>query len=172
MSKAFTRDDDGVPDLPLPARPVATLPPGAPNYLTPDGAQRLREQLAALIERRRGSASADPEARRRLAPLDAQILRLQQSLDSASIVQPPPEPWTDVRVGANVKVRDQHGEEFAYRIVGVDETDLTRDWVSWCSPVARALLNARLGQRVRVQAPAGDLELEILDITYAPPQPA
>jgi transcription elongation factor GreB len=53
-----------------------------------------------------------------------------------------------------------------YRIVGVDEADFDRGWISWCSPVARALLNARKGQRVRFQAPEGAHELDILEIEY------
>lgn len=162
MSKAFTREDDNAPDLPLPLRPASTLPPGAPNYVTPDGAQRLRARLAELIERRQ-AMSGDPEAKRRV---EMQILQLQQSLDSATILPPPAPPWNEVKFGAIVSVRDQHGEEFQYRIVGVDEADPAHDQVSWCSPVARALLNAQLGQSVRVQIPAGYLELEILEISY------
>lgn len=61
---------------------------------------------------------------------------------------------------------DRSGVETRYRIVGVDETDLDRDWVSWRSPLAKALLNARLGQRVGFQTPAGEQELEITAIAY------
>ena len=169
MSKAFTRESDDAPDLPLPSRRATPLPPGTPNLITPDGAQRLRAELAELAERRRPlTTSTDPETRRRVAALDNRMRQLQQSLESASVVQSPPEPWTEVRFGATVKVRDQHGEEILYRLVGVDEVDLARDWVSWRSPVARALLDAQLGQKVRVQVPAGDLELEILAISYLP----
>ena len=162
MSKAFTREDDDAPDLPTPIRPASTLPPGAPNYVTPDGAQRLRARLAEMIERRQ-AMSANPEAKRRV---EMQILQLQQTLGSATILPPPAPPWNEVKFGAIVSVRDQHGEEFQYRIVGVDEADPGRDQVSWCSPVARALLNSQLGQRVQVQIPAGPLELEIVGINY------
>jgi transcription elongation factor GreB len=162
MSKAFTREDDDAPELPIPRRPASPLPVGTPNYITPDGAQRLRGQLAAMIEHRQTTA-VDAETKRRL---DAQILTVQQSLDSATVLAPPPRPWEQVKFGAAVSVRDQHGEEFNYRIVGVDEADPSRDQVSWISPVARALLDARIGQRVRVQIPAGDLELEIVEISY------
>ena len=62
--------------------------------------------------------------------------------------------------------RDAAGEESTYRIVGVDEADVDRDWVSWVSPIARALLNARLGQRVRFRFPAGEDELEVVRIEY------
>ncbi len=80
---------------------------------------------------------------------------------------PPPAPADDrVRFGATVTVRDNAGEEMCYRIVGVDEADIDRDWVSWLSPIARALLNARRGERVRFKFPAGEKELEIVAITY------
>jgi transcription elongation factor GreB len=71
-----------------------------------------------------------------------------------------------VRFGATVTVRERNGEASVYRIVGVDEMDLDRNWVSWLSPIAKALLNARPGQRVRFKSPAGEQELEITGITY------
>ena len=71
-----------------------------------------------------------------------------------------------VRFGATVAVRERSGEETAYRIVGLDETDLDQNWVSWISPVAKALLNARVGQRVPLKLPGGEEELEILKVTY------
>lgn len=94
------------------------------------------------------------------------IDQLQESLQTAVVVPPPAQPWEQVLFGATVTVRDKAGEESRYRLVGVDETDIDRDWVSWCSPIARALLNARLGQRVRFHVPAGEQQLEIVGITY------
>ncbi len=75
-----------------------------------------------------------------------------------------------VRFGASVRVRRADGEEDDYRIVGVDEIDLDRSWVSWLSPIARALLNARRGQRVRFRFPSGEEELEIVEISYDAPR--
>ena len=63
-------------------------------------------------------------------------------------------------------MRRSDGEEDCYRIVGVDEIDLERSWVSWASPIARALLNARVGERVRFKFPSGEEELEIMQIDY------
>lgn len=63
-------------------------------------------------------------------------------------------------------VREGDGEESTYRIVGVDEADGERGWVSWFSPVARTLLNARLGEHVRFKFPSGETVLEIVGITY------
>jgi transcription elongation factor GreB len=71
-----------------------------------------------------------------------------------------------VRFGATVTVRNGRGVTLAYRIVGADEADPARDEVSWISPIARALLNARLGQKVTFRFPAGQDTLEITGIRY------
>ena len=169
MSKAFTRESDDLPDAPVVARQWSPLPPGAKNYLTPDGARRLRDELDRLVqvERPRQVASPDnPEAKRQLQVLDQRIYYLQRSLQSAVVVPPPIMPEAGVRFGASVTVRDRSGGESRYRIVGVEETDSDRGWVSWISPIGKALLNARLGEHVRFELPSGQEELEILSIAY------
>ncbi len=141
MSKAFTKEDDDKEDPP--PRPLpSVLPPGAKNYLTRDGAQRLRAEL-----------DSNPEARR--------------ILDSAVIVGPPSEVLDVVRFGATVTVRSlPDGETARYRIVGVDETDVARGHISWVSPVAKALLSASVGDRVKVVLPSGERELEVVEVSY------
>jgi transcription elongation factor GreB len=169
MSKAFTRESDDAPDLPPVTRNLSPLPPGAKNYLTPDGAQHLRDELARLVQvaRPQVAALSDPaDSRRQLQQLDQRILHLEESLQSAVIVPPPAGPWDQVRFGATVTVREQDGNEEQYRIVGADEADLDRNWVSFFSPMAKALLNARLGQHVRFRVPAGEQQLEIVGLTY------
>ncbi len=165
MSKAFTRESDDLPETPLVARPPTPLPPGAKNYLTPGGAQRMREELErlSLVER----PKADPgKTSLNVQVLEQRLRQLEQNLQSAEIVEPPAAPWDQVRFGATVTVRDRAGHESQYRIVGIDETDIDRGWVSWLSPIARALLKAKLGERVRFRFPAGEEELEIAGITY------
>jgi len=149
-------------------RRPSSLPPGARNYLTPGGAQRLREELDRLLnaERPRLAASTLDEDRRQLQSTDERIERLQQSLHTAVVVQPPTAPDDQVRFGATVTIRNLRGEETHYRIVGVDETDTDRDWVSWLSPVAKALLNARVGQLVRIKLPGGEEQLEVAGVAY------
>jgi transcription elongation factor GreB len=168
VSKAFTRESDDAPERPMRPRRPSPLPPGARNYLTPDGAQRLREELNHLlkIEKPRLSAAADDDARRQLQMVHERIEHLQQSLQSAVVTPPPAAPDGRVRFGATVTVRNPRGEESRYRIVGVDEADVDRDWVSWLSPIAKALLNARTGQEIRLQLPGGEEKLEILGVTY------
>jgi transcription elongation factor GreB len=169
MSKAFTRESDDAPDLPLPSRPAALLPPGAKNYLTPGGALRLRAELEQLVTHERprvASLTDDSDAKRQLQLINQRITQLQYALQTAAITGPPSVSDEVVHFGATVTVCDQRGEESRYRIVGVDEIDLDRDWVSWLSPLARSLLNARVGDRVRLKLPAGEEELEVLSVSY------
>lgn len=168
MSKAFTREDD-LPAETVVVRPVAVLPPGTPNLITPAGALRLRRELEDLVNVQRPAAadSASGEERKRaLAAIDHRIRQLERTLPTMVVTGPPPDPDRSVHFGATVTVRNRAGEVTTYRIVGVDETDLDRDWVSWLSPIARALLNRRAGERVPLKLPGGEEQLEILAVTY------
>lgn len=171
MSKAFLREtDQDVPSAPLPT--VSLLPPGAKNYLTPTGAQRLRSELARLVDVERpalAAATADDGAKRQLQTLDQRIRYLRESLRTAEIVPPPETPDDVVRFGATVTVREPGGSDERYQLVGVDETDPEHGCVSWTSPLARALMNARRGDRIAFKAPAGTRELEILAVDYERP---
>jgi transcription elongation factor GreB len=169
MSKAFTREDDDAPDVPEFVPPASTLEPGAKNYITPEGAQKLRAELQRLVEVTRpelADARDDPDAKRQLARLNQRIMQLEESLQSTEIVSSPSGPADVVRFGAVVTVRESDGTETTYRIVGVDETDMDRNWVSWMSPIAKALLNGKRGQRIRFKFPSGEETLEIVDIRY------
>ena len=169
MSKAFTREETDGPDLPDLPPPVSLLPEGARNYITSSGAQRLQEELGRLALETRPAlvaAGSDPDAKRQLAALDQRIAQLEQSLQAAEIVPAPTSEQEVVRFGATVVVLESSGEESTYRIVGVDETDFERGWLSWQSPIARAVMNARRGERVRFTVPSGEEELEILSISY------
>ncbi len=172
MSKAFTKEDEAG-DVLVP-RPVSSLPPGARNPFTAGGARRLRDELTQLGAAERPALLAlvgEPgmrgaDAKERLQHLEQRIAYLHQSLQSADVAAVPPPPHDVVRFGATVTVRDQRGTATTYRIVGVDETDLDRNEVSWLSPIARALLNARLGQKVPFKFPGGAAQLEIGRIAY------
>jgi transcription elongation factor GreB len=169
LSKAFTREDDSAPELPDLPPLTSTLAPGARNYITPAGAEKLRDELQRLVEVTRpelAEASDDPDAKRQLARLDQRIMQLEESLQSAEIVPVRAGPVDVVRFGATVLVRESAGSETSYRIVGVDETDMDRNWVSWMSPIAKALLNGKRGERTRFKFPSGEETLEIIDIRY------
>src|SRR5688572_17473180 len=169
MSRAFVRESD-VPQLPELPPLVSPLPPGARNHLTAGGAQGLRDELSRLRDTERPRLAAAPaddiDAKRELQLLDQRMRYLQESLRTADVVEITPGPTDVVRFGTTVTVREANGPEMRYRIVGVDETDLDRNWVSWLSPIARALMNARAGQRIQFKTPRGMRELEIAGIEY------
>jgi transcription elongation factor GreB len=169
MSKAFTRESDDTPEPRPMVRLSSALPAGTKNYITASGARRLQEELKRLVEVERPQLPSHPEnveARQKLQAVDQKIFRLQESIESAVVVEPPQKPWEQVRFGATVTVRNSRGETETYRIVGVDETDIDRNWVSWLSPIAKALLNARRGERVRFKFPSGEEQLEIVEVGY------
>ena len=175
MSKAFTREDD-LPDPGTPRRVPSPLPPGAKNYVTPEGAKRLRAELDGLIEQERHHAGAQSAAGASRGPgerdpaLAERVHHLRRSLETAVIVNPPAGEVDSVRFGATVSVRGgtggASGDVTRYRIVGVDETDVERGWISWVSPIAKALLSRKVGDRVALTLPAGEKELEIVGIAY------
>lgn len=135
--------------------------------MTADGAQRFQEELDRLIHQERPVLAAAEEGsseRQRLALLDRRILQLRRCLETAVVVPAPAVAEERVRFGATVTVRHADGTEEGYRIVGVDETDLDQGWVSWLSPMAKALMNTRQGDRVRFKFPSGEEELVILKI--------
>ncbi len=168
MSKAFTREENEGPELPDLQPTLSALPPGTRNYMSRAGADRLRGELERLVQTERPklrNAPEDPDAKRRLGLIDQRIFQLEQSLQSAEVVSPPELPANSVTFGATVTVRGPDGEE-EFKIVGVDETDHERGWVSWLSPVARALINAKVGQRVRFKYPCGEENLEVIAIRY------
>jgi len=170
MSKAFTRENDDAPDPESAPRPRAvSLPPGTRNYITADGAAAFREELNRLIqdERPRWVGAADPESRARLDAVESRIRELDRILRTAVVPRPPPAHDDRVRFGAWVAVVDGEGTKSQYRIVGVDEADPDRGWISWISPLARALIGSRVGDRVPVMTPDGEARVELLKVSPA-----
>ena len=157
MSRAFVKENDDVEALP--DRPVSPHP----NYVTEDGLAKIEAELARVSA---ACASAQADADRSALAQVARDLRYWQQRRSSAEVVAAPADAAKVQFGSTVTVRDKAGNESRYRIVGIDETDVDRDWVSWRSPIASALLKARLGQRVRFRIPSGEQELEIIAIVY------
>jgi transcription elongation factor GreB len=128
VSKAFTKesDDGGVEDL-IPG-PKDPLPPGVKNYITPEGAARLKRELKELIEASRPAAAAlrddaTGDRRRNLQAIDRRIRFLADRIANLEIVPTGIPSHDRVRFGARVTVADENGVEKTYRIVGVDESD-------------------------------------------------
>jgi transcription elongation factor GreB len=152
VSKAFTKEDDVV-EQEIVRRPAPVI-----SYLTRNGVERLRAELQEL-QRRRTTASVDLDVSRR-------IRELEQTLASAVVVETPPDADV-VRFGAMVTVRSSSdNEESTYRIVGPAEADAAAGRISAGSPLAKALLNRKAGERVLFKFPAGEDTLEIVDVKY------
>ncbi len=153
-----------------------------PNYITPDGARRLSEELGRLrsVDRPRtvqevadaaaqGDRSENAEyiyGKKKLREIDRRMHYLTKRLESAVVVDPKAQKADKIYFGATVEVLDEEEKRSVYRIVGEDETDSKSGAISWRSPVGGSLLGKRVGDVVVVHRPAGALELEIVKISY------
>ena len=135
MSRAFIKEDVDPPERSGRKRSASGLPPGATNYITGRGAKRLHDELQKLRAANTGSE---------------RMSELEHILASIHIVDPPDSQSNSVGFGATVTVKDEKGLSETYTVVGVDETDLEPDAVSWISPTGKALLGADLGHSIRI----------------------
>ena len=160
MSRAFVREDDFKEQAPL--RPLPTLPAGVKNYITREGADALRAEAARMEEERSRLAAA--KDRVQVSNLDQRIARVEEILRSVTVVDPAAA--EEVRFGANVTVKYPSGDVEVFRVVGVNEIDLEKNFISWQSPLAKALMGAKAGDVVKFKAPAGEQRLEVLKVEY------
>jgi len=153
-----------------------------PNYITPEGARKLSDELVRLrtIERPRtvrevtdaaaqGDRSENAEyiyGKKRLREIDRRCNHLAKRLDDAVLVDPREQRGDKVFFGATVEIEDEAGALRTYVIVGEDETDSAGGRISWRSPVGRALLGKGAGEVVVVRRPAGEVEIEIVAVRY------
>ena len=135
MSRAFIKEDVDPPERSGRKRSASGLPPGAINYITARGANRLRDELQKL---------------RASNAVDERVTELEQILASVHVVNPPDPASNSVAFGATVTVKDAKGVTETYSVVGVDELDLERDAVSWISPIGKALLAADMGHSIKL----------------------
>jgi len=153
-----------------------------PNYLTPAGAKQLADELQRLVGVERpkvvrevaeaaaqGDRSENAEyiyGKKRLREIDRRVRFLTQRLDAAVVVRPEELGGDLVRFGAVVVVADEDGQQKTYRLVGPDESDPTNGKLSFQSPMGQALMKRRVGDVVVVRRPAGEIELEIISLSY------
>ena len=181
MSKAFKPADGDENDLgdDLPAPP----PPTGKNYLTPAGYRRMQNELYELKTKTRpevtqvvawaagnGDRSENGDylyGKKRLREIDKRIRYLALRLDAAEVVDPLLQRNVEqVFFGATVTFRNENDEVKRFAIVGMDEADITKERISWQSPLAAALMKARVGDVVQFRSPKGIQEIEIERIEY------
>lgn len=156
---------------------------GAPNYITPSGYAKLREEHRRLFEIERpavvetiswaagnGDRSENGDyiyGRKRLREIDKALNRLSARMKDAQVVDPAAQPdKSRAFFGATVTYVDEADRERTVTIVGQDETDASSGRISWKSPIARALHGARVGDTRTVQLPGGAQEVELLAVRY------
>ncbi|MFI5301220.1 MAG: transcription elongation factor GreB [Polyangiales bacterium] len=184
MSKAFTKESDGsfadagdaAVDEEIEVAAIKTA------YITRAGYLALQAELDRLwkVDRPKitqevawaaaqGDRSENAEyiyGKKKLREIDRRIRFLSKRLDALTIVEPSPEQEGRAFFGATVTFEDEDGVAATYRIVGPDETDSGKRWISIESPVARALLGKREGDEALVARPKGPTTLTIVAIVY------
>jgi transcription elongation factor GreB len=186
VSKAFTRENESEDDEDDLEESASPLPAGSKNYITPGGHQRLKDEFQYLLKKDRPavtaavswaakngdrSENADYQyGKKRLREIDRRLRFLTKRLDAAEVVDPETRRDEDladqVFFGATVTYAHRKGDENTITIVGIDEVDLSRNHISWISPIARALMKARPGDAVTLRAPGGIEALEVISVRY------
>ena len=188
MSKAFTKEGDGENlELDLDSRDDESSPDvllGRKNYITPQGAERLRAELKTLLNDERpelvkviqwaasnGDRSENADyiyGKRRLREIDRRIRFLSKRLEIAEIIDPLAQNSDKILFGGTVTIIDESGTQKTFSIVGVDEINIKLGLISWVSPVGKALLQAKSGDTVTIHTPKGDEDWEIKKVEYKP----
>ncbi len=185
MNKAFVKEtgDDDDPDADVVA---SAIPAGSRNYITPQGYARLREELFRLLDVERpevvrivswaasnGDRSENGDylyGKKRLREIDRRIRFLTKRLDIAEVVDASLHAGSDqVFFGATIDYAiDGEAGDLVHTItiVGIDEAEPLEGKVSWVSPIARALVKARVGDVVTLRTPGGVDEIEVVDVRY------
>jgi transcription elongation GreA/GreB family factor len=166
MSRAFTKEStDDLVAGELPERPV----PAHANYVTPHGREQLQarvRELQAQHEKLQAQAEEDTEAKQKLREVERDQRYFTAQLERAALVDPAGQPRDEVHFGAAVRILDEDGKKHRFTIVGDDEADVAAGKVSWASPLARAMMGAKVGDTVKWRRPAGETEVEIVAIDY------
>ena len=159
------------------------------NYITPQGHAAIEAEFHELLKVERpalvkvvswaagnGDRSENGDyiyGKRRLRQIDSRLRFLMQRMDAAVIVDPATQQGLEkVFFGAWVTLYSlKNDTEHTNRIVGKDELAPSMGYISWVSPLARAMLGKQVGDVVKVIAPAGDEQYEIIDVQYQAPNP-
>lgn len=182
MSKAFTKEDDGN-EPPEDGDESDALPADVKNYMTPRGHAAMQKEYADLFYGERpkiveivswaagnGDRSENGDyiyGKKRLREIDRRVRYLSKRLDSAVVVDPAQQQGLkQVFFGATVTYAREDDSEQTVTLVGIDETDVDAGRISWLSPVAKALMKAKVGDVVHAAMPAGREALEVLVIGY------
>jgi transcription elongation GreA/GreB family factor len=165
MSRAFVKENDlEHAGIDIPERPISD----EPNYVTPHGLKLLNAQIDGLeIQREQlKDKKDDPIAKQKIAIVERDMRYYAARIESAILTAPETEDHSMVLFGSKVTVEDEEGKLSTYEIVGEDEADIHQGKVSYLSPLAEALIGAKLNDEVTWEKPMGDTYLTIQKIEY------
>jgi len=165
MSRAFVKENDlERAGIDIPERPLSDKP----NYVTPNGLKLLNTKIDALkVEREQlKQKKDDPIAKQKIVIIERDIRYYAARIESAILTTPKDEDHPIVLFGARVTFEDEEGKLSTYEIVGEDEADFHQGKVSYLSPLAEALIGAKIDDEVTWEKPMGETYLTIQKIEY------
>ncbi|ENU1226582.1 MULTISPECIES: transcription elongation factor GreB [Providencia] len=139
------------------------------KYLWKDERPRVTQSVSEAAAQ--GDRSENAEyiyGKKRLREIDRRIRFLSKRLDQLRIIEPDPRQEGRVFFGAWVKLEDENENIRIFRIVGADEFNPTKQWISIDSPVARALIGKQVDDEITVNTPGGQVTYFVLEISYRP----
>lgn len=166
MSRGFVKDGDQEEVPMVPKR--AYLPDDVPNFVTRAGFEQLMAEKEALIaEKETLGIAHENEKRLALNFINAKLQLLNSRITDARVVDPKDQPQDEVTFGATVTIRAAvTGKMQTFQIVGVDEADISKGKISFISPLARALLNKKTGQRITLKREREEIIYDVTEISY------
>jgi transcription elongation factor GreB len=166
MSRGFVKEDDQE-DIPL-VPPRAELPNGVINYVTPSGWDALLAEKQMLTdEKNQLTISSENEKRIALNHINAKLHLLNNRIAEAKIVDLKEQPQNEIRFGARVTFRAEATKTIqTFQIVGVDEADVAKGKLSFLSPLAKALINKKKGEKAVLKTGRDERVFEVIDIVY------
>jgi transcription elongation factor GreB len=166
MSRGFVKEDDQE-DIPI-VPPRAELPNGVTNYVTPTGMQALLAEKQQLTdEKNQLNINSENEKRIALNHINAKLHLLNQRIAEAKIIDPKEQPQNEIRFGAVITFRIEATKAIqTFQIVGVDEADISKGKISFLSPLAKALINKKKGEKAVLKAGKEERVFEVMEIVY------
>lgn len=166
MSRGFVKEDDQEEVPIVPQR--AFLPDGVPNFVTPAGLEQLlAEKQDLILEKETISTANENEKRIAVNFINAKLQLLESRINDARIIDPEKQPTDEVRFGATVTLNiPATGRKQIFQIVGVDEADIAKGKISFLSPLAKAMINKKTGEKITLKRDKGEAVFEVVKITY------
>ncbi len=167
MSRGFVKEDDQEEVPMVPQR--AYLPDGVPNFVTRNGMEQLLAEKEALIsEKDNVGSSNENEKRIALNYINAKLQLLNNRIADARVVDLTEQPQNEIRFGATVTLKTEvSGKTQIFQITGVDEANIARGKISFISPLAKALINKKVGDTIALKRDREEIIYVIMDITYS-----